>query len=476
MIWNLNQSKMKIETISFCNFNTFTVHIRKNPYQYKETPIYFIFFSQNRRQAALIWTLKSISSYPSMSLPPNFNLFITSSSLDLIKQIVRNPNHIGNVPSIQNEEWYPLLPNFSIQNNDLFLFNKKVIPLEEVENSLVDLYYHQALGTSSRDSLYAVVKNQFWGISRRNVDAFLKKQKSYQLHKRSPTKKKMVSYTASIISPNQVWQIDIGELPISYGKKYFLAVIDLFSGFLWAFPLRDKSSSEVLTHLDSIFQLGNIPKKITSDNGKEFIGITKDLQERGILHFTSLPHNPKSQGKIERAIGTTKRKLAILLAKLQKSWAFWSLYLNDVVDSINNSPSIGGVSPRNAFFSSSSHQKILKKRSRQIFEQWKINQKGEKFQIGDFVRIYRGAFDNDYKRKKIQCSQKSYLENYSREIYQIVEMDHLHTTGTMKAWFLKKLNDNSIIPYNLSTFEKDLQKITHVNFYDGYQYFDNRFT
>lgn len=53
------------------------------------------------------------------------------------------------------------------------------------------------------------------------------------------------------------------------GFKYLLIVIDTFSRYCWAFPLKGKTSAEVRQAFQSI---GIVPKGICADQGREFMG------------------------------------------------------------------------------------------------------------------------------------------------------------------------------------------------------------
>lgn len=50
-----------------------------------------------------------------------------------------------------------------------------------------------------------------------------------------------------------------------------LTVVDHFSGFPWAFPLRSKTAEEVAYHLVQLFLVIGPPRILHSDNGGEFV-------------------------------------------------------------------------------------------------------------------------------------------------------------------------------------------------------------
>ena len=59
------------------------------------------------------------------------------------------------------------------------------------------------------------------------------------------------------------------------GYKYILVVINCFSKFVWAFPLKTKTSHEVAKALENVFKVQK-PLHLCTDSGGEFTG--KDVQ------------------------------------------------------------------------------------------------------------------------------------------------------------------------------------------------------
>lgn len=63
----------------------------------------------------------------------------------------------------------------------------------------------------------------------------------------------------------------IGKLTRTpHGNQYICTIIDYFTKWAIAFPLKNKSSPEVVQCITKLFYLFGAPKRILTDQGKEF--------------------------------------------------------------------------------------------------------------------------------------------------------------------------------------------------------------
>lgn len=91
--------------------------------------------------------------------------------------------------------------------------------------------------------------------------------------------------------------------PAFCGSRYFLTLVDDCSRAVWLYLLPDKSS--VSTNLQNFLrmierQFSKKVKKIRSDNGTEFLCMTRFFKEEGIIHETSCVYTPQQNGRVER--------------------------------------------------------------------------------------------------------------------------------------------------------------------------------
>lgn len=175
------------------------------------------------------------------------------------------------------------------------------------------------------------------GYSKTEVKKWLKAQPTYTLHrqarKRYPTRKYIVH------DIDEQWQADLADVALiaqqNDGYRFILTVIDIFSRYAWARPLKSKRGDEVANAFKDIFEEGRIPKRIQTDQGKEFENrhVLALFREHNIELFSV-----KSAYKaaiVERFNRTLKHKLwrYFTMSTKQK----WTRVLQDIVYSYNHS-------------------------------------------------------------------------------------------------------------------------------------------
>jgi len=159
------------------------------------------------------------------------------------------------------------------------------------------------------------------GISRRIME-FLRNQESYQLQ--FIEKKPRITTPVFSSEVNGHWQVDL----INFQKynereyKWILAVVDVFSKYLWAWPLKNKSAEEVKEAFSCIFRERR-PIVLQTDNGKEFKNaiLADYLRLWGITHVFSKAYTPTTQGIVEQYNQTLKHKIFNgFLGNKNKKW------------------------------------------------------------------------------------------------------------------------------------------------------------
>ena len=141
--------------------------------------------------------------------------------------------------------------------------------MAEREKMLSDVYYD--IGNPAGFASIAKLAKAT-GLSHKAVKAWFKQQPAYSLHRQARKRYPTRQYVTHDI--DEQWQADLAEVGLiadyNDGYRYILTVIDIFSRYAWARPLKSKRGEEVATAFKSIFDEGRIPKRVQTDQGREF--------------------------------------------------------------------------------------------------------------------------------------------------------------------------------------------------------------
>ena len=242
------------------------------------------------------------------------------------------------------------------------------------------------------------------GYSLTKVKKWLKAQPTYTLHrqarKRYPTRKYIVH------DIDEQWQADLADVQLlasqNHGYRYILTVIDIFSRYAWARPLKTKRGDEVASAFKDIFNEGRIPQRIQTDQGREFENrhVLSLFQEHNIELFSV-----KSAYKaaiVERFNRTLKHKLWRYFT--MSTHQNWTNVLQDIIYSYNHSiHRTLGCKPIDV--TSATADDIRDK----VFLKNRPSEKEGNIKVGDTVRI-----------SKVKSNfEKGYLPNWTEEIFTV---------------------------------------------------------
>jgi hypothetical protein len=106
--------------------------------------------------------------------------------------------------------------------------------------------------------------------------------------------------------PNEQIEIDFAQK----GAKDFLLMVDSLTGFVQAFEVRNKSTSEAVTKVREWAALFGKPYRVKCDSGPGFRNsFARELKELGIDVIYSSAYNPSSNALVERSVRTLKKLL-----------------------------------------------------------------------------------------------------------------------------------------------------------------------
>ncbi|KAI7805320.1 putative gypsy retrotransposon integrase-like protein 1-like [Triplophysa rosa] len=129
------------------------------------------------------------------------------------------------------------------------------------------------------------------------------------------------------IKVSAVWEligIDLtGPLPKTVNDfQYILTITDYFSKWVEAFPLKTKSAAEVGRHICSIIYRHGCPKRILSDQGREFVNQLNNslCNMLSIERSVTAAYHPQTNGLDEKTNDNIKRALTKLVNEKQNNW------------------------------------------------------------------------------------------------------------------------------------------------------------
>ena len=152
-----------------------------------------------------------------------------------------------------------------------------VIPVREIykailymEDKLKEIFYNPETGLISANKLFQKVKKD--GYTRKQVDDFVKKQTTAQMHK--PVVKEQVFFPITSYEPNEHLQLDLMDISNvsttnSY-YKYLFVSIDIFTRKALVIPLKFKSTEHIIAAMEPIIHTFK-PKIVSTDSGSEYI-------------------------------------------------------------------------------------------------------------------------------------------------------------------------------------------------------------
>ena len=140
-----------------------------------------------------------------------------------------------------------------------------------------------------------------WGIEWSN-------ELADELHK--PIRKKFKKRRVFVSGTDAIWTADLVDMQSfsksNKGFKYILMIIDVFSKYGWAIPLKTKTGPEVTKAFRDLWRTQKPPQKLWTENGKEFYNKSmKELLEKNNVQLYSTENEEKSS-IVERWNRTSK--------------------------------------------------------------------------------------------------------------------------------------------------------------------------
>jgi len=310
---------------------------------------------------------------------------------------------------------------------------------------LKSIYYNPQTGFQSKKKLYEFVKDK--GITKEQVEYFLKSQEVHQLHKKPELPKHYIPIIAKY--PNEILQVDLLDISnlsqSNEGVHYLLIATDIFTRKAFIEPLKNKSTQNVLKAFDYIIKETK-PISIQTDKGSEFISTEfKKLLKTNNIELQLIDVGDHNKLGIVNRFCRSIRELINKYMTAYKTTRYIDV-LNKLVKNYNSSKhSTTTFTPNEASKHINEIQKINTQRYNEAIQDEKH------FKIGDQVRCV----------VNLSAFEKRSLPRWSSTIHTIKnKTPHsytLETNKTYKPYQLQLVND--VFDAGVSTRTKAHQKI-----------------
>ena len=241
---------------------------------------------------------------------------------------------------------------YSIKNNILMMDKLAVVPRAGLPSLLFVLHDSPISGHLGRNKIRRIVRERFWWpFSVRDVDEYVRSCIRCQARKANVNKVWQPLHPSEPMDyPWQRVAMDIVKLPKSNGYEMLLVVVDYFSKWVEAFPIRNKSGETVADLLlNEVFLRYTTPEYLHSDRGKEFMAsVVHELSRLASIYQTHTPaYTPRADGQVERVI----RTLTDMLSTYHLDKGSWFPYLNACLCALRSAPhETTGFSPYEVLF------------------------------------------------------------------------------------------------------------------------------
>lgn len=294
------------------------IMLRLQPYDLKVTykPGKYLYIADTLSRAALPeQTLKEVDQ--ELDLHINSVSSTLSVSPEKLKEIKENsvkdevlsiiikycqegwPEHKRCVPVLV-KPYFDLRYQIYVINNIVFKDSSIILP-SKMRNYVLTLLHegHQGINSCIRSAKGIV----YWHNINKDIEKYVSQCHTCLTFRRNNSKEPLIPHDYKLLAWNKVG-IDLFEI----NKKIYLIVIDYFSKYPELALLNSTTASQIIMHLKSIWARHGIPCFACTDGGppfnsKEF----KDfLNEWHVEHIMSSPYLSRSNGMVERSIGTMK--------------------------------------------------------------------------------------------------------------------------------------------------------------------------
>ncbi|KAG1452068.1 hypothetical protein G6F56_007918 [Rhizopus delemar] len=199
---------------------------------------------------------------------------------------------------------------FTLYKNNLYRYNtengtiRKTLNKKEAEDIMYAYHRHPLGGhLGYNNTLHKIASRYFWDNMARDIMEYVEKCDRCQKYGTKKLNEELFPVAVSV-KPFDRIAMDVKHVQSSKsGYRYIIAGIDYLTKYVEARPLRFQNAAEIALFLyEDIICRHGCPTIIVTDNGKPFLSniIRQVCHNYSIIHKTTTPYNPQSNGLIER--------------------------------------------------------------------------------------------------------------------------------------------------------------------------------
>ena len=237
-----------------------------------------------------------------------------------------------------------ILKPFYMQRHELSVLNGclmwgiRVIIPTKLRNKMLDELHVGHIGIVKMKELS---RSFFWWPKLdSDIEQLARKCSGFQIHQKAPPKASLHPWEW----PSAPWERIHIDFAGPFLGHMFLIAVDAHSKWPEGHVMNTITASKTIDVLRQIFAQFGVVKQIISDNGMTFTSaeFQNFVKNNGIIHKTSAPWHPATQGLVERFVQTFKQAMKSALTDggslNQKITCFLLQYRNAVHATTNESP------------------------------------------------------------------------------------------------------------------------------------------
>ena len=242
---------------------------------------------------------------------------------------------------------------------------------------------------------------------------------------------------------DQIWSIDLADM-VDYkisnnkGFRYNFIIVDNFSKYLWAIPLKNKYSQTITNEIsNSLTKSKRKPLKLESDRGTEFYNsiFQNFFKNKNIKHYSRfLDKGPSIAERVIRTIRNLLKKPVF-----EKGNADWLSELPSIIKQYNNTI--------HSSIKMTPIQASKKVNEKEVYSKLQHGRQKQtlKYKLGQLVRTA------DIKK----VFSKGDSTSWSYKLYTITEVIHDIIPSYRIDYLSERYNENLLLPTKLSLDENN---------------------